>query len=474
MGSSPVTATTSAAADSAAAPTMPLVAALGACLRAHEVEAGAPLVVAFSGGPDSTALLLGLRMLAPELGCRPIAVHVDHRLDAGSGSRAEAAAIIAARLETPFRLLVALPADEPRTKGEGREAAARRLRYRLLEGERAARGARWVLTAHHADDQAETVLLRLAHGSGLAGLAGMRERHGTILRPLLRLSREQLAAAVEAAGLEPVDDPTNDDLAVPRNRLRHRLIPALGGTAASEQARTLGVAADTLGARLERRLFALLPSLAAPSAPSILLDELRRLPAELLPWALALLHRRAGAEYPPRAAAVSELRRQLAFRAAVDCHCGDTWQWRTDRDGRLAAVRAAAETHDFTYTLRVPGGVEIREARTTFRLSRQPIAGWMRHGAAGRAALDLPLEPGGQVTVRSRLPGDRLQPFGFAHRRRLKDILIDRKVPREDRDRLPLLCVADQVAWVPGVTIHHPFRLREGTRMAWVAELEPR
>jgi tRNA(Ile)-lysidine synthase len=302
----------------------------------------------------------------------------------------------------------------------------------------------------------------------------MRERHGTILRPLLRLSRAELAAAVEAVGLKPVADPTNDDLTVPRNRLRHRLIPVLGGGAASVQARALGVAADALGAKLERRLLTLLPSLAAPDASSILLDELRRLPAELFPWALALLHRRSGAEYPPRAAAVAELRRQLALRSAVDCDCGDAWQWRTDRDGRLTAERAAGETHDFTYTLRVPGGVEIREAGMTFSLSRQPVAAWMRHGAAGRAALDLPLEPGGQVTVRSRLPGDRLQPFGFAHRRRLKDILIDRKVPREDRDRLPLLCVADQVAWVPGVTIHHSFRLREETRMAWVAELEPR
>src|SRR5688572_29045416 len=101
MGSSPVTAITSAAAPSA-----PLVAALRACLRAHGVEAGEPLVVAFSGGPDSTALLLGLRLLAPALGCRPVAVHVDHRLDAGSGARANAAAALAARLETPFRLLV--------------------------------------------------------------------------------------------------------------------------------------------------------------------------------------------------------------------------------------------------------------------------------------------------------------------------------------------------------------------------------
>jgi tRNA(Ile)-lysidine synthase len=118
--------------------------------------------------------------------------------------------------------------------------------------------------------------------------------------------------------------------------------------------------------------------------------------------------------------------------------------------------------------------VEIREAGTTFRLTQQPVAPWMRHGSPVRAALDLPLAAGEPVTVRSRRPGDRLQPFGSSHHRRLKDLLIDRKVPRVVRQRLPLLCVGGQVAWVPGITIHHPFRLREGATMAWVAELLPR
>jgi tRNA(Ile)-lysidine synthase len=97
----------------------------------------------------------------------------------------------------------------------------------------------------------------------------------------------------------------------------------------------------------------------------------------------------------------------------------------------------------------------------------------MRQGATGRAALDLPLAPGGRVTVRSRLPGDRLQPLGCAYHRRRKDVVIDRKIPRASRDGLPLLCVGGQVAWVPGVTIHHAFRLRPGATSAWVAELAP-
>jgi tRNA(Ile)-lysidine synthase len=96
----------------------------------------------------------------------------------------------------------------------------------------------------------------------------------------------------------------------------------------------------------------------------------------------------------------------------------------------------------------------------------------MYRGALTRAAMSLPLEAGQQVSIRNRRPGDRLRPFGCSHRRKLKDILIDRRVDRKRRDSLPLLVVGDRIAWVPGVTIEDDFRLA-GAERAWVAELVP-
>jgi tRNA(Ile)-lysidine synthase len=85
--------------------------------------------------------------------------------------------------------------------------------------------------------------------------------------------------------------------------------------------------------------------------------------------------------------------------------------------------------------------------------------------------MDLPLSAGQHVTIRNRRPGDRLQPLGCDYRKRLKDVLIDRKVPREERDLLPLLCIEEDIVWVPGVTIDETVRLRGATH-AWVAEIE--
>ncbi len=455
---------------------------------------GDRLVVAFSGGPDSTALLHGLAQLAPRLGVELTAAHLDHGLDPGSAARAEAARRIAGRLAVP----VVVERRPPVATAESAEAAARRLRYDFLAEVRRSRGARWVATAHHRDDQAETVLLRLLYGSGLAGLAAIRPVHGAVVRPLLGCSRAELLAAVAAiagGGLAPVADPTNDDLAVPRNRVRHRLLPALARAESREPAELieqlarLAGRAEAAGRALDRALGRrLAPLLAEEGGASLRPGDLAELPEPLLEWALAALHRRAGAPYPAGRAARAELLRQLARGRRISCDCGGGWRWRTawpDRPGRAdtpgeagggrigleRAGRAAAV--GFSYTLLVPGEVAVPEISARVRITEAAVEPWMFRGAVRRAALALPLLDGGPVTVRNRRPGDRVLPLGAPGSRRLKDLLIDRRVPREERDRLPLLCVGGRIAWVPGVTIDQRFRLPDQGATAWVAEVIP-
>jgi tRNA(Ile)-lysidine synthase len=437
---------------------------------------GEGLIAAFSGGPDSTALLLGLARLAGRLGVRLTAAHLDHAMDPGSAERAAAAACLAARIGVP---LVSARREVPRLRRptESPESAARRVRYGFLEEVRQAAGARWIATAHHRDDQAETVLLRLLFGSGWEGLAGIRPVHGAVVRPLLGVPRRELLACVEEAGLQPVQDPTNADLGLPRNRVRHVVLPAL-----EQEPGLLARVADrarAASARLDRHLSAHL-NVQEEREGGIAVERagLEGLPAELLPFALAWLHRRAGAPHPAGSPARAELLRQIGSGGRAACDCGGGWRWETAgellvlRRNRSAGPAGVEEERmvDFSYTVLIPGVVEIPELAVRVGLCRRPVEPWMLAGSPCRAALALPLAEGDRVTVRNRRPGDRIHPLGAAGSRKLKDLLIDRRVPRRERDRLPLICVGERIAWVPGVTIDQRFRLA-GETTAWVAEV---
>jgi tRNA(Ile)-lysidine synthetase-like protein len=434
---------------------------------------GEGVVVAFSGGPDSTALLWGMSRLAGSLGIRLAAAHLDHAMDAGSAERAAGAARLAAELGAPLiaERIPVLP------RSESPEAAARRERYAFLERVRRETGSRWIATAHHLDDQAETVLLRLLFGSGVEGLAGVRPLHGAVARPLLGTPRSALLAAVAAAGLAPVEDPTNRDTAVPRNRVRHRLLPYLKEEDPELPARLARMAERARGAArgIERALGERLAVIPVEGGIALERSALAGLPGGLQPFAFAWLHRQAGAPYPAGEAARRELLRQLADprhgeRAA--CDCGGGWRW--EAAGELLILRRPAESRervpDFTYTLGIPGELEIPEIAVRVRVSRRAVEPWMFQGSPHRAALALPLAEGDHVTIRNRRPGDRIHPLGAGGSRRLKEVLIDRRVPRHVRERLPLLCVGERIAWAPGVTIDQSFRLA-GHPTAWVAEV---
>ena len=429
--------------------------------------------MAASGGADSTALLWGMTQLTSRLGLEVHAAHLDHGLDAGSGGRAAAVTGLCDRLRVPLHAASLDPADR-RRPGESPEAAARRGRYRFLERQRRVCGARWVLTAHHADDQVETLLLRWIYGSGIAGLSGIAERRGRIVRPLLGLSRRQITAALEPTRVRAVEDPTNNDLSVPRNLVRHRLIPKLEPHWPSLVSDLLAVGRAASGAR--RRLDAIVESQTEMRQESggVSLDRaaLLRLPDALWPFALARASRLAGLVYPPGRDARRELRRQLVAGGKIGCDQGDGWRWRA-RNDRLSLEPAPLphRPRPFCRTFEAPGEVDVPELGIKVRLRPSKEEAWMLRGAADRAGLGLRLRPGERVTVRNRLPGDRLRPLGCDYRRRLKKVFIDHRVPWRQRDSLPLLEVGGRIVWVPGVTVEHDCRLAPGLQVG-LAEIE--
>ena len=221
-----------------------------------DLAPGALVLAASSGGADSLALAAALAFAGPREGLRAGGVTVDHGLQDGSADRAAAVAATLAELGLDPVRSVAVTVGET----GGPEAAARAARYLALQGVADETGAAAVLLGHTLDDQAETVLLGLARGSGTRSLAGMPPRRGVYRRPLLGIRREQTAAACAAQGLSPWQDPHNDDRRFARVRVRLDVLPvleaALGPGIAEALARTatqLRSDADVLDQMSERQ-----------------------------------------------------------------------------------------------------------------------------------------------------------------------------------------------------------------------------
>lgn len=249
----------------------PAVAAVRHAVRRSIAELGPGdlVLVACSGGADSLALAAATAFEAPRAGLRAGGVVIDHGLQPGSDevARKVAAAMTGLRLDPVLCIPVQVATASDAGSYQGPEGAARAARYAALDAAAATSGAVAVLLGHTLDDQAETVLLRLARGSGARSLAGMASSAGRYRRPLLDLRREQTKAACAALGLQPWDDPQNNDPAFARVRVRREVMPAL------EEALGPGVAeALARTARLLRFDADALDDLAAEAADRIRAD----------------------------------------------------------------------------------------------------------------------------------------------------------------------------------------------------------
>lgn len=414
--------------------------------------ADAHVLVAVSGGCDSVSLLHLLRFAADDAGVRVTAAHFDHGMRPGSGHDADWVRGLCRAWEVPLR--EARAETPPRTEEEARDA-----RYAFLRRARAEAGATHLATAHHADDQAETVLFRVLRGTGLPGLAGIRPRDETgLIRPLLPFPRAEIVRYARGAGLAWREDPSNalDDFA--RNRIRHGLLPWIERRLAPGARRSLARLADL--AREEEEAW---DAVLAPVLADVLREE---------EGALVLVRERLAA-YDWRIAV-------RALRAALR-RLGSA----PDRAGtRMALEFISHAPSGRVHTL--PGGVRITTEFGLARLERAPgraphappdeplvirrdtpagearfriggaewTARWCAGGEGGvedertmRLAIDRVRFP---LTLRGRAPGDHVRTR--AGTRPLKKLLGEARVPVRRRGTLPVLADATgAVLWVPGV-----------------------
>lgn len=412
------------------------------------------MLVAFSGGPDSTALALVLA----SGGCDVVLGHVDHAMRPESAADARHCVAVAATLGLPIDVvrLAEAPAGE---------AAAREARYGALESMAQRAGATEIATGHTLDDDAETVLLRLGRGGYPLGIP---PRRGRVVRPLLAMRRRETVALCEACGIPVLADPTNLDERFARNHIRHSVLPLLGDEAIVGLAR-LADATRRAKQRHDDVVDRLLSAVSRPPRPDCLLrldrQALAGLPGSLRGGILRRALQGIGME--PSSRLVHDLAMKLVPVPGVRLDLpGGLVAWAEAGDvlaGRLLAPLSPAP-------VRLPGATTLPDWGIEVLTETLAPPTTLRTGP-WEALLDG--RTAGDLEIRPRRAGDRYRPLGALGRRKLQDVLVDRKVPRAARDRVPLLTIGGRLAWVAGHGIDHDFRITPASDSALRVRIVP-
>jgi tRNA(Ile)-lysidine synthase len=458
------------------------------------------IIVAVSGGADSLCLLHLLHRLCgpgkryPEL--RLHAAHLNHKVRGEESQRdADAVAGIAATWGIPCTVgAIDVPALA-RKEHRSLEDAARVARYRFL---RQVAHGQPIAVAHHAGDQVETLLLHWMRGSGLAGMVGMLPRQQDILRPLLEVSHADTVAYCQRHAIVPLEDLSNTDPRFLRNRIRHELLPLLQSLNPGIQETLLRNAGVI---RLDVEWIEAQVDACWPLVVTAEQDECIQLNAHaLLELPLSLqrhLLRRVTARLSDGQSSLQA--RHYALLEQLLCHEDDGQERRLDLPSGLRI------TYDFNHVLferpnihttkpslagvihtqeavvlPVPGCVEVpetpwmviaepvseevmREVRQTILRDDWPEVWRLLSSTRDNVYIDSDVA-GSDLLVRARRPGDRIQPLGMTHEKKVQDILVDNHIARSERITIPLIFSQSHCIWLAGVCLDERVKLTNKTR----------
>jgi tRNA(Ile)-lysidine synthase len=431
------------------------------------------VVVGVSGGADSTALLHSLWSLKDELRITLIAGHLNHGI---RGKEADEDAVFVEELTSRLGVaLVKLKVDVPQLRKQmrmGLEEAARKVRYDFLEGLASDARAARIAVAHTSDDQVETVLLNIIRGTGPDGLAGMPAVRDKIIRPLIDISRKEVETYLNENGLSWRTDTSNLDAEYTRNRVRLQLIPFI-----EEQFNPRIKDAILSLSQLSREESEVVKNDASNAYASSVVRE--------CPQIVTFNARSLGS--------LSYALQRRCLRRAIETVKGDLLDVKYEQVERIIEKLRSGE--EFTLTL--PSGIVyaqlVQNELQIFKreIEPQPIIVSQKLQVPGRTIIPefgveietryVPnnLRPklrsqvildaeklNGPLIVRNWMPGDRIIPFGMTGHKKLQDLFVDMKIPRQERIRIPVITDSEKIVWVAGLTVSELVRVTEDTKEA--------
>ncbi len=447
-----------------------------------------PILVALSGGADSVALLCALREYAAAHGTPLRAAHVNHGIRGEEAVRdRDFCVALAARWDIPISVLNADVPALREARGGSMEEVARQVRYEFFEQVMAEYHIPLLATAHHADDQLETVLLRLARGTGPDGLCGIPPIRALgegrlVIRPLLSCEKAELVRFCRERGLDFVTDSTNDDISYARNRIRREVIPHLRAInpsvteAAARLTESLRADASCLSAQTDdaaRELMRVVPLTNGAVRVTLACAPLRLQPEAVRRRLLVRAMKMAGCPQPEEHfvarlcdAALSERGRlSLPGRIEALVECGTLTLSPSDAQPCAPCEELEVDLSD------LPKTVVFGDTRLTFsdippRMEEKAAENENVYNLCMNTALNFDKIKGRPV-LRTRRPGDLFLWRG--HHRKVKKLLCDTGVPCSVRDRLPLLCDGEGIVLIPGIGVRDGAAAQTDARPLYVS-----
>ena len=431
------------------------------------LKGGETVLVGLSGGPDSVCLLTVLHRIKDDFHLTIRAVYVDHNLRPGE-TPAEIAFCrdICGKMNVDFRVKSVDVKGYVKTYKLNKQEAARELRYKAFYEAAQETSADKIALAHNADDQAETIFMRLVRGTGPSGLTGIPAKRGALIRPLIEIERGEIEDFLESEHIRSIIDSSNLQTDYFRNRFRLMIMPELKKmnpgliqsvnrtvSILQEEERYLGIIVTKtlmkmISRKTERRI------------------ELFLSPMEAMDIVILRRVLRRAVNETEGLKGIGFIHIEDIIRLIKDGKSGDRLYLpkgiRAIKDYSLLVITSEEPRQISSYELQVPGEVAIVGAGVVIKASYEEEAGDFGDGKTtvvlDAADMHVPLK------IKPRKPGDWFYPYGFGKRKKLQDFFVDEKVARDERDSIPLVLSGDDIVWVAGYRADNRFRVSGNTK----------